>query len=76
MTTSDYRKVFKQLKVKPVKLEKYKKHNKPKTRSTGVALKKCKRCGRNRAHISKYKLHLCRQCFRDIALKIGFERYN
>ena len=44
MTTSDYKKVFKQLKVKPVKLDKYKKHNKPKKRSTGIALKKCKRC--------------------------------
>jgi small subunit ribosomal protein S14 len=76
MTTSDYKKVFKQLKVRPVKLDKYKKHNKPKKRSSGIALRKCKRCGRNGAHISKYKLHLCRQCFRDLAIKIGFSRYN
>ena len=76
MTTSDYRKVFKQLKVKPVKLVKYKKHNKPKIRTTGIAKNKCKRCGRNGGHISKYKLHICRHCFREIAQKIGFKRFN
>lgn len=76
MTTSDYKKVFKQLKSKPSKLDKYKKHNKPKKRNTGIALNKCKRCGRNGGHISKYNLHLCRHCFREIAKKIGFERFN
>lgn len=76
MTTSDYRKVFKQLKVKPVKLDKYKKHNKPKERSAGVAKHKCKRCGRFGAHVSKYNLHICRHCFREIAEKIGFQRFN
>ncbi len=76
MTTSDYRKVFKQLKVKPAKLAKYKKHNKPKKRSTGIALRKCKRCGRQGGHVSKYNLHLCRCCFREIAEKLGFERFS
>jgi len=76
MTTSDYRKVFKQLKVKPAKLSKYKKHNSPKKRNTGFNLKKCRRCGRTRAHISKYGLKLCRQCFREIATKIGFKKYS
>lgn len=76
MTTSDYRKVFKQLKVKPAKLAKYKKHNKPKKRSTGISLRKCKRCGRQGGHVSKYNLHLCRHCFREIAEKLGFERFS
>ena len=76
MTTSDYRKVFKQLKVKPVKLAKYKKHNAPKKRSVGKALHKCRRCGRQGGFIQKYGLNLCRQCFRDIATKIGFKKYN
>lgn len=76
MTSSDYKKVFKQLKVKPEKLIKYKKHNSPKKRTTGYALHPCKRCGRTRAHISKYGLHICRQCFRDIATKIGFKKYS
>ncbi|MBI2135643.1 30S ribosomal protein S14 [Candidatus Woesearchaeota archaeon] len=76
MTYSDYRKVFKQLRVKPAKLKKYIKHNAPKPRLCGISLRKCKRCGRVGAHIRKYGLHLCRQCFRDIAIQIGFKKYN
>ena len=76
MTTSNYNKVFKQLKNKPAKLAKYKKHNSPKKRSVGKALKKCRRCGRNGAHIQKYNINLCRQCFRDIATNIGFKKYS
>lgn len=76
MTASSYEKVFKQLKVKPPKLNKFIKHNKPKERSCGKSLKKCTRCGRNGGHINKYNLHLCRQCFREIATKIGFKKYS
>ncbi len=68
--------MFVQLKAKPVKLNKFKKHNAPKERPNGVAMKKCRRCGRNRAHIDKYGLNLCRQCFREIATKIGFKKYS
>lgn len=76
MTTSSYDKAFQQLKAKPVKLKKYVKHNAPKERSCGIGRVKCRRCGRNRAHLSQYKLDLCRQCFRDIALKIGFKKFS
>ncbi len=76
MTTSDYQKVFKQLKVKPAKLEKYIKHNAPKKRTTGYNIKHCKRCGRTGAHINKYGLGLCRQCFSEIATRIGFKKYS
>jgi len=76
MTYSDYKKVFKQLKAKPTKLKKFLKHNAPKKRSTGSNLNKCIRCGRTKAHISKYGLHLCRQCFREIAVNIGFKKYS
>ena len=76
MSYSDYKKAFKQLKVKPAKLKKYVKHNAPKERHCGVSLKKCSRCGRLRGHISKYGLHLWRQCFREIATKIGFKKFN
>lgn len=75
MTTSDHRKVLKQIGRKPGKLKKFQKHNVPKERSCGIAQKKCKRCGRTRAHIDKYDLDLCRQCFREVATKIGFKRY-
>ena len=76
MTTSNYKKMFKQLKVKPVILAKFKKNNAPKKRTTGASLKKCKNCGRIGAHISKYGLHLCRQCFREYAKELGFRKYN
>lgn len=75
MTAKNYTKVFKQLKVKPSKLAKFKKHNRPKKKKFGAGSRKCKRCGRYGGHISKYNLDLCRQCFREIATQIGFRRY-
>ena len=76
MTYSDYRKVFKQLKAKPVKMKKYIKHNAPKPRKYGISTKKCRRCGRPQAHIGKYGLHVCRNCFREIAIDIGFKKFS
>ncbi len=76
MTYSNFKKEIKQLKVKPAKLKKYIKHNAPKKRSCGTATRRCKRCGRIRGHIRKYGLGLCRQCFRDIATRIGFKKYG
>ena len=76
MTTSDHRKVFKQLNAKPIKKAKFIKFNQPKDRTCGITLKKCQNCGRNRAHIDKYGLNLCRQCFREMALNLGFKKYS
>lgn len=76
MSYSDHRKMLKQLKVKPAKLKKFLKHNAPKERSCGRALKHCSRCGRVGGHIDKYGLDLCRQCFRDIASRIGFKKFS
>lgn len=76
MTTSDYKKAFPIFKEKPAILTKYIKHNKPKERSCGKALRKCRRCGRNGAFIKKYGLNLCRQCFREIAQDLGFKKYS
>ena len=76
MTTSDFKKAFKQLKAKPAILTKYVKHNAPKKRTCGELLRKCVRCGRTGGHVSKYGLHLCRQCFRDIATQLGFKKFN
>ena len=76
MTTSDYRKMLRQLKSKPIKYKKFLKSSAPKKRSTGKALRTCVRCGRNGAHINKYGLHLCRHCFREIAEDIGFRQYQ
>lgn len=76
MSYSNYKKAFKQLKAKPAKLKKYKKHNAPKKRSCGLSNHRCSRCGRIRGHIKSYGLDLCRQCFRDVASKIGFKKYS
>jgi len=51
------------------------KHCKPRDRKFGTSTKKCVRCGRLGAHIGKYNLNLCRQCFREIAEQIGFKKY-
>jgi small subunit ribosomal protein S14 len=76
MTYSDYKKAFKQLASKPVKLKKYIKHNSPKKRTCGISRIKCIRCGRIRARVSSYGLNLCRHCFRESAVKLGFKKYN
>ncbi len=76
MTTSDHRKVFTQLKAKPAKLKKFLKHNAPKERTMGIRRKPCRRCGNFRGHIGKYGIDLCRQCFREIATKLGFKKYT
>ena len=76
MTTKNWKKAFKQLKAKPVKLRKYIKNNSPKKRTTGYGLSRCERCGRFGGHIHKYQLDFCRCCFRDIADKIVFNKYS
>jgi small subunit ribosomal protein S14 len=76
MTARSHDKVLKQIGHKAGKLRKYDKYNVPKARKFGEGSRKCKRCGRTGAHISRYGLHVCRQCFREIATKIGFKQFN
>ncbi|MCS7105986.1 MAG: 30S ribosomal protein S14 [Candidatus Aenigmarchaeota archaeon] len=42
----------------------------------GKATRPCKRCGKTKGVIRKYGLYYCRQCFREIAKKIGFKKYS
>jgi small subunit ribosomal protein S14 len=65
-----------QIKNKPAKQAKFLKYNVPRQRKFGKSIKKCRRCGQTAAHISKYGLHFCRQCFREVAPKIGFKKYS
>ena len=76
MTASDWNKIAKMLDAKPVVKAKFLKHCKPKVRKTGIANNKCERCGRFGAHIKSYGLNLCRHCFRDTAVDIGFKKYS
>lgn len=75
MPASDWRRILKQLESKPAIKARFLRFCKPKERKFGIAAKKCVRCGRFGAHISKYNLHLCRQCFREIAEQLGFKKY-
>ena len=76
MTASDWRKITRQLRKKPAVLKKFLKHNKPKDRKFGVAAQKCERCGRFGAHLSQYGLNLCRHCFRELAVELGFKKFS
>ena len=76
MTASNWRKLLKQLRNKPAIKEKFIKHNKPKERTTGIAVMKCERCGRYGGHISQYGINLCRHCFRELAVELGFKKFN
>ena len=76
MTASDWKKMLKPLRNKPVVMQKFIKHCKPKERKIGISVKKCERCGRFGAHIKSYGLNLCRQCFREISEEIGFRKYS
>jgi len=76
MTASDWKKITKQLKDKPEIMKKFLKHCKPKERKTGIAARKCERCGRFGAHLNQYNLNICRHCFREIAVEIGFKKYS
>lgn len=76
MTASSHEKVIGQIKGKEAKMKKYLKNNIPKKRSCGKNRIRCRRCGRRGGHIGSYGLDLCRQCFREIATKIGFKKYS
>ena len=36
----------------------------------------CLRCDRKRGIVRRYGLHLCRQCFREVAADLGFHKYQ
>lgn len=38
--------------------------------------KACAMCGSQKGVISKYKLNICRRCFKQNAKKLGFEKYD
>jgi small subunit ribosomal protein S14 len=45
-------------------------------RKHGRGVQACRRCGNKDAVIQKYGIYLCRQCFREVALTMGFRKYN
>ncbi|MCZ6613692.1 MAG: 30S ribosomal protein S14 [Thaumarchaeota archaeon] len=49
-------------------------HGKLKTYGKGSRI--CTRCGGFGSVIQKYRLMICRQCFREVATKIGFRKFE
>jgi ribosomal protein S14 len=47
-----------------------------KERKFGIGSRKCRRCGKYGSLIRKYDLYYCRQCFREVAKKLGFKKYQ
>jgi len=76
MTISNHKKMFSQLKAKPVKLAKFIKHNTPLVRKCGKNNKRCILCGNPRGRVMIYNLGLCRRCFKNNAKRMGFKKYN
>ncbi len=42
----------------------------------GKGSRTCTRCGTHRAIIRSYGLNMCRRCFRETAVKLGFRKYS
>jgi small subunit ribosomal protein S14 len=49
---------------------------KKKERKFGIGSRECRRCGKHGGLIRKYNLYYCRQCFREVAKKLGFKKYQ
>ena len=52
----------------------YTERNKERFGKFGRGSKWCKRCGDYTAVIQKYELYLCRRCFREVAISLGFQK--
>ncbi|MCX8171337.1 MAG: 30S ribosomal protein S14 [Candidatus Bathyarchaeota archaeon] len=50
--------------------------NQRKVRKIGKGSRPCRRCGSYGPIIRSHGLMLCRQCFREVAEKLGFKKYN
>jgi small subunit ribosomal protein S14 len=42
----------------------------------GKGIHRCRRCGRVGPVYTQFNLYLCRRCFREMAPKMGFKKYN
>ncbi|MFH2106577.1 MAG: 30S ribosomal protein S14 [Candidatus Micrarchaeota archaeon] len=42
----------------------------------GKGKRMCKLCQTSRGLIRKYKLYVCRRCFREVGEHIGFKKYG
>ena len=71
-----FKNAIKQIEHNPVKFARFMKFNKPKERKFGRNAFPCRRCGKTEGVITKYGLQYCRQCFREVARDLGFEKFE
>ncbi|MCL4388989.1 30S ribosomal protein S14 [Candidatus Marsarchaeota archaeon] len=45
-------------------------------RFKGKGIRKCRMCGNVRGLIRAHNLYICRKCFRDNAVGLGFKKYG
>lgn len=71
-----FARVRKQIAGKPEKAARFDKFCGLKKRKFGKGLYRCRKCGRSGGVTRKYGLNYCRQCFREEAEKLGFNKYS
>jgi ribosomal protein S14 len=76
MDDMTFARVRKSIENKPVKAARYDKFNKTKKRKHGKNVHRCRKCGKRAGVIRKYGLLYCRQCFREQAEKLGFNKFD
>lgn len=47
-----------------------------KVRKYGKGSRHCSRCGTYNGLVRRYGLNLCRQCFREVAVQLGFKKFR
>ncbi|MBQ03900.1 30S ribosomal protein S14 [Candidatus Bathyarchaeota archaeon] len=50
--------------------------SKVRTKRYGKGSRSCTRCGTFDGLIRRYGLNVCRQCFREIAVDLGFKKFR
>jgi ribosomal protein S14 len=45
-------------------------------KKVGKGTRKCKRCSSHGPVIRRYRLDICRHCFREVATELGFKKYE
>jgi small subunit ribosomal protein S14 len=48
----------------------------PSSKIRGKGARECRRCHTHRGLIRAYGLNICRRCFREVAQKMGFKKYE
>jgi len=75
MTAKNWKKSFDILSHKKAESGRMLKFNKPQEKKFGRGKRVCDICGRKGSLIRRYSLNVCRQCFRDVAKNIGFNKF-